>query len=173
MVYHDQNKIDTWSDIFIESKKWEDKYKGIEDNDYMMKNKLYKNPYIKNKTDKKIEQNTEIATDIKGGIELAKKYRSSEESILKKIKMLQDKIKEYASEGGGGGDSSMTAGYTKLLYINGLIRLENLRLEAEMASLIRRSFERELKISTGELDAIGEDGRTAADEITNLDEIKK
>jgi len=173
MVYHDQNKIDTWSDIFNESKTLEDKYKGIEDNEYIKKNKLYQNPYLKISIDKKIQQNTANLIEINGGIELAKNYRKTEESVLVKIKKLQDKITEYASEGGGSGDSTMTAGFTKLLYINGLIRLENLRLEAEMASLIRRSFERELKMAADELDASGEEGRGAVDELKNLDEIKK
>jgi hypothetical protein len=173
MVYHDQGKIDTWAEIFNESQKLEDKYKGIEDNEYIKKNKLYQNPYLKISIDKKIEQNTANLTEIKGGIELAKRYRKTEESILVKIKDLQDKITLYAMEGGETQDSTKTAEINRLLYVNGLIRLENLRLEAEMASLIRRSFERELKMAADELDASGEEGRAAVDELKNLDEIKK
>lgn len=173
MVYHDQGKIDTWSDIFIEGRKLEDKYRGIEDNEYLTKNALYKNPYVKNYVDNKIERNAEVITEIRGGIELAKSYRKTEEKILNKIKLLQDKLTEYSSEGAGGGDTTLTAGFGKILYINGMIRLENLRLEAEMASLIRRGFERELKIAAEEMAAGAAEGRAAADEIKNIEEINK
>jgi len=54
-----------------------------------------------------------------------------------------------------------------------MIRLENLRLEAEMASLIRRGFERDLKIAAGEMAAGAAEGRAAADEIKNIDGINK
>jgi len=173
MVYHDQNKIDTWSDIFIESRNLEDKYKGIEDNSYLKENPLYKNPSVQKFIDKKIESNTARLKDLKGGIELAKNYRKTEETILSRINMLQEKIKSFAKEGGDTGDGTGTAEVNRLLFMNSTIRLENLRLEAEMASLIRRNFERTMKLATEELDIEGEMGRAAQEELKNYEELKK
>ena len=130
MVYHDQNKIDTWSDIFIESRALEDKYQGIEDNSYLRENSLYQNPNVRKYIDKRIETNAATLKDLKGGIELAKSYRKTEETILTRIQMLQDQIKAYAKEGGDTGDGTGTAEVNRLLFLNGVIRLENLRLEA-------------------------------------------
>lgn len=171
MVYYDQNKIDTWSDIFRGLLGLETKYKALSDTAYMKESYLYRNPNIKKQVDQAADNIGERLVELDGQIELAKAYRQTEKEVLKKIALLQEKIGEYASEGGETNDTTLTAEYAKLMYINGLIRLENLRVEAEIASLLRMNYELKIKEATRAIDSINTTGRLQAEEVQNISKI--
>lgn len=167
MVYYDQNKIDTWSGIFRELIGLEDKYQAIQDTSYITKNQLYKNPDIKEQLDQAAVDLAERLQEIKGGIELAKHYRRSEEETLEQIKLLQDKVGEFATEGGETNDGTLTAEYAKIMHLNGLIRLQALRVEAEIASLLRLQYERQVKEEARAINQANLVGRQKAREAKN------
>jgi hypothetical protein len=172
MVYHDSGKYDTWADIFSEAKTIEAKYQGINDDQYLRDNPLYKNPNIKPEIDRVIEKNKNKLIEINGGIEMAKNYRKTEEEILGKIKKYQDKVGIYATEGGETKDTTKSSEIIKMLYINALTSLENLRVETELTSLMRLKYEKLLKDEIELLDEENHEGKRREEEIKNYETLK-
>lgn len=172
MVYHNKSRLETWADIFNEVKELEEQYQNI-DGKYLKENMLYKNPNMKPHIDSMLAEQENTLKNIKGGIELAINFRKTEEDVLKKIRSYQEKLGAYSVEGGETQDGTGTAEFNKMLLINSLTHLENLRVEAELTSLLRLNHERLLKLQAAELDEINRLGKMQNDEDANYSELKK